>query len=77
MFNKDAERHIRYGALIAILLATPMTLSASDGLAMNEAAACGPTDTGTCCPQDGAYCVIGKVVLGGHYYLSSGPCPQT
>jgi hypothetical protein len=31
-------------------------------------------DTGTCCTQLGATCVVGLVVIEGKYYKEEGPC---
>ena len=72
----SGHRGFRLLSIATILTAAPLTLS-SDGLAVNDAAACSTFD-GTCCPSEtGAICVIGSVVVFDHYYLDKGDCPKT
>lgn len=71
----QSRQRARLGAAVAILLAAPITFT-KDGPSFTDASAC-TADTGTCCYQTPAVCVIGEVVIWSHFYQKEGPCPQT
>lgn len=54
--------------LFTIVLACIFTVSPISSVSAAEG--------GTCCDQEGAWCVIPPIVIEDAYYLPSGPCPK-
>jgi|GEM_PF-6246520 len=83
-------RYVALGLLFAVLmtvnLKVGLTSSSHPGtaglsllglslqLSVPTAVACDGGPAGTCCPEDGSYCVIGDVVIFDAYYNGIGPC---
>lgn len=68
-----SRRRIRWAALVSGVFVTasaPITFSV-DGGVQPQAAEC---QSGTCCPEDKATCVIGTYQVGGYYHKASGAC---
>jgi len=55
-------------AIGAVVL--PLGYTPREGLS-TSAAYC---QNGTCCPEDGAFCIVGDIQVKNYYYKSSGTC---
>lgn len=67
------SRRMRWITLVSGTLVTasaPVTVSMDRGIEA-QAAEC---QSGTCCPEDKATCVIGQYQVGGYYQKPSGSC---
>lgn len=65
-----SQSTLRLLALAGLLLASPFAVRGGKVVGND---ACGQ-NTGTCCPQFIAICVIGPFVHDGYFYQASGPC---
>lgn len=66
------KRSLQIGAFAALLAVAPVTFSADRGI--TEQSAC--AQSGTCCPETDALCIIGQHFARGYYFKSEGPCKQ-
>ena len=67
------RRRIRWAALASgafVTASAPVTVSVDRGV-QAQTAEC---QSGTCCPEDRATCVIGTYQAGGYYQKASGAC---
>ena len=62
------RRSIRVAAVGALVL--PLGYTPRQGIA-TSAAYC---QDGSCCPEDGAFCVVGDIQVKNYYYKASGSC---
>jgi hypothetical protein len=63
-------------AITAFISINVMTASSNDKssfmLCLSEVSA--GAESGTCCPQAGAICIVGRKSYTDYYFLESGPC---
>ena len=70
--RKAVKGVLRLGAIAGGLMALPLTINSSGGVAFNEAVC--EQQVGTCCRQLDSICNAGGGDHTNHYYKESGPC---